>query len=94
MSRLLTVREVALILHPKSDDPSTVYRLIRSGALPAYRPTGRDLMVYEDDLEAFIASRRVQPARPRGNPVPSPAATPQGKPVHLARKKRKAVASG
>jgi len=37
-------------------------QLIKEGAIPAFRPGGRKLMVDPDDLDAFIESRKVASA--------------------------------
>lgn len=40
--------------------PRTLYRMIDSGEIPAYK-MGRVLRVKESDLDAFVESMRVQP---------------------------------
>lgn len=54
---LLTVAEVADLFRVSS---MTVYRLIRSGELPAVR-VGRSYRVREDDLQAYLQSQVVDP---------------------------------
>lgn len=55
---LLTAAEVAEDLRVST---MTVYRLIRRGELPAVR-VGRNYRVRAEDLEAYLASRVVDPA--------------------------------
>lgn len=57
-SRFLTVQEVADLMRVSA---MTVYRLIRSGDLPAVR-VGRSFRVAESDVDAYLASRYTQPA--------------------------------
>jgi excisionase family DNA binding protein len=52
-ARFLTVQEVADVLRIST---MTVYRLIKSGDLPAAR-IGKSFRVSEDDLDAFIAKQ-------------------------------------
>lgn len=58
-SAVLTVVQVAAYLQVNK---LTVYRYIRSGELPAVR-LGRGLRVLRDDLEHFLAARRVPASR-------------------------------
>lgn len=53
---LLTVREVADILRV---DRSYVYRMIRQGRLPAFRPTPHKTRVVKSDLFAFLGSQDI-----------------------------------
>lgn len=55
---LLTVAEVADLFRVSS---MTVYRLIRTGELPAVR-VGRSYRVREDDLQSYLQSQVVDPA--------------------------------
>lgn len=55
---LLTAAEVADTLRVST---MTVYRLIRSGELPAVR-VGRNYRVRERDLDAYLESQVVDPA--------------------------------
>jgi excisionase family DNA binding protein len=55
---LLTVAEVADLFRVSS---MTVYRLIRTGELPAVR-VGRSYRVREGDLQAYLESQVVDPA--------------------------------
>jgi excisionase family DNA binding protein len=59
MKGLLTVAEVAEMLRVST---MTVYRLIRTGELPAVR-IGRSYRVREPDLEAYLESQVVEPDR-------------------------------
>jgi excisionase family DNA binding protein len=52
-ARFLTPKEVADLLRVS---PMTVYRLIKSGELPAVR-VGKAFRVREDDMDAYIAAR-------------------------------------
>lgn len=56
-SPLLTVAEVADLFRVSS---MTVYRLIRSGELPAVR-VGRSYRVTQEDLQAYLQSQVVDP---------------------------------
>ncbi len=56
-SPLLTVAEVADLFRVSS---MTVYRLIRSGELPAVR-VGRSYRVTQEDLQAYLESQVVDP---------------------------------
>lgn len=56
-SPLLTVAEVAELFRVSS---MTVYRLIRSGELPAVR-VGRSYRVTQQDLQAYLESQVVDP---------------------------------
>lgn len=56
-SPLLTVAEVADLFRVSS---MTVYRLIRSGELPAVR-VGRSYRVTQQDLQAYLESQVVDP---------------------------------
>lgn len=53
--RLHTVRKVATAIGVSI---STVRRLIRAGKLPVIRLSRRAVRVSDDDLRAFVASRR------------------------------------
>lgn len=55
---LLTVAEVADLFRVSS---MTVYRLIRTGELPAVR-VGRSYRVREGDLQAYLEAQVVDPA--------------------------------
>lgn len=44
----------------------TTRRLIDSGELPAYKPTLRKILVYREDLDAFLESHRTATAHTRG----------------------------
>jgi excisionase family DNA binding protein len=55
-ARFLTVHEVADLLRVST---MTVYRLIKSGDLPAVR-IGKSLRLREDDVDAFIANQYTQ----------------------------------
>lgn len=57
-TRLLKVREVAERCDVK---PRTVARWLRDGELPGVKLNTHTWRVEEAELEAFIASRRVQP---------------------------------
>ncbi|MBW3576840.1 MAG: helix-turn-helix domain-containing protein [Actinobacteria bacterium] len=57
MDELLTVAEVADLLRVST---MTVYRLIRSGELPAVR-VGRNYRVRRDELETYLAGQVVEP---------------------------------
>ncbi len=59
-SAVLTVVQVAEYLQVNK---LTVYRYIRSGELPAVR-LGRGLRVLQEDLDRFLAARRVPAAGP------------------------------
>lgn len=54
---LLTVAEVADLFRVSS---MTVYRLIRTGELPAVR-VGRSYRVREDDLQSYLQAQVVDP---------------------------------
>lgn len=56
--QLLTVAEVAAQLRVST---MTIYRLIRSGELPAVR-VGRNYRVRADELEAYLEAQVVDPA--------------------------------
>jgi excisionase family DNA binding protein len=56
--QLLTVAEVAAQLRVST---MTIYRLIRSGELPAVR-VGRNYRVRADELEAYLEGQVVDPA--------------------------------
>jgi excisionase family DNA binding protein len=56
MKGLLTVAEVAEMLRVST---MTVYRLIRSGEIPAVR-IGRSYRIREPDLESYIESQIVE----------------------------------
>jgi excisionase family DNA binding protein len=53
--RLFTVAEVAAVMRVSN---MTVYRLIRSGELPALR-VGKGYRIFEADLERFLEGRSV-----------------------------------
>lgn len=55
-ARFLTVQEVAELLRVSS---MTVYRLIKSGDLPAVR-VGRSFRVSDHDVDTYLASRYTQ----------------------------------
>lgn len=57
MPELLTVAEVADLLRVSD---MTVYRLIRTGELPAVR-VGRNYRVRESALDAFLEAQIVEP---------------------------------
>ncbi len=57
MDQLLTVAEVADLLRVST---MTVYRLIRSGDLPAVR-VGRNYRVRRADLDEYLEQQVVQP---------------------------------
>lgn len=57
MRELLTVAEVAEMLRVST---MTVYRLIRTGEMPAVR-VGRSYRVRHDDLERYLEEQVVQP---------------------------------
>ena len=52
-ARFLTVREVASVLRVSN---MTVYRLIKSGELPAVR-VGKSFRLREEDLDRYLAER-------------------------------------
>ena len=66
--RLLTVGEVAGTMRVSN---MTVYRLIKSGQLPAFR-VGKNYRIREHDLEAFLATGSVlaEGANGRGAGIP------------------------
>jgi excisionase family DNA binding protein len=53
--QLFTVAEVAAVMRVSN---MTVYRLIRSGELPALR-VGKGYRIFEADLESFLEGRSV-----------------------------------
>ena len=53
--RLFTVAEVASVMRVSN---MTVYRMIRSGELPALR-VGKGYRIFESDLERFLEGRSV-----------------------------------
>ena len=57
---LLTVAEVASAMRVSN---MTVYRLIKSGELPAVR-VGKNYRLRESDLERFLEERSVRTERP------------------------------
>ncbi|HEX2029621.1 MAG TPA: helix-turn-helix domain-containing protein [Nitriliruptorales bacterium] len=57
MDELLTVAEVADMLRVST---MTVYRLIRTGEIPAVR-VGRNYRVRRADLEQYLAAQVVEP---------------------------------
>jgi excisionase family DNA binding protein len=52
-ARFLTVQEVAELMRVST---MTVYRLIKSGDLPAVR-VGRSFRVRDEDVDAYLAAR-------------------------------------
>jgi excisionase family DNA binding protein len=54
--RLLTVSEVAATMRVSN---MTVYRLIKSGDLPALR-VGKNYRIRESDVEVYLSDRSVQ----------------------------------
>ena len=62
----LTTEEVLGYLNTT---PRTIYRLIRSGELPAVR-IGRQWRFRRADLDAWVERQRVSPAHTIGNSVP------------------------
>ena len=54
--RLLTVAEVAATMRVSN---MTVYRLIKTGELPALR-VGKNYRIRESDVDAYLADRSVQ----------------------------------
>jgi excisionase family DNA binding protein len=66
---LLTVREVADAMRVST---MTVYRLIRSGALPAIR-VGKHFRIRERDLDVFLDAQTVGPPASRDDAVAVPA---------------------
>jgi excisionase family DNA binding protein len=54
--RLLTVSEVAATMRVSN---MTVYRLIKSGQLPAIR-VGKNFRIRESDVDKYLAQRSVQ----------------------------------
>jgi excisionase family DNA binding protein len=54
--QLFTVSEVASVMRVSN---MTVYRLIKSGELPALR-VGKGYRIFETDLEAFLQGRSVR----------------------------------
>lgn len=58
---LMTVREVAALLRV---DRSYVYRLVRSGRLPALRPTPHKTWVPKASLQAFLEAAYPHPSPP------------------------------
>ncbi len=59
MNELLTVAEVAELLRVST---MTVYRLIRTGELPAVR-VGRNYRVRRADLDLYLQEKIVEPER-------------------------------
>ncbi len=59
MDELLTVAEVAGLLRVST---MTVYRLIRTGELPAVR-VGRNYRVRRNDLDLYLQEKIVEPER-------------------------------
>ncbi len=59
MNELLTVAEVAELLRVST---MTVYRLIRTGELPAVR-VGRNYRVRRADLDMYLQEKIVEPER-------------------------------
>lgn len=62
MDQLLTVAEVAELLRVST---MTVYRLIRSGELPAVR-VGRNYRVRRGDLDGYLQEQVVEPEQRAG----------------------------
>jgi len=58
--KLLTVPEVAEILRVS---PSTVYRRIQAGGLPAIKLGHRQVRIKQEDLDAYIDAHRITPTR-------------------------------
>lgn len=58
--RLFTVAEVADVMRVSN---MTVYRLIKTGELPAVR-VGKGYRIFESDLERFLADRSVRVEEP------------------------------
>ena len=58
--KLLTVDEVAEILRVS---PSTVYRRIQAGELPAVKLGHRQVRIKQEDLDAYIEAHRIEPDR-------------------------------
>jgi excisionase family DNA binding protein len=58
--RLFTVAEVAEAMRVSN---MTVYRLIKSGQLPALR-VGKGYRIFESDLERFLSDRSVRVEEP------------------------------
>jgi len=54
--KLLTVDEVAEILRVS---PSTVYRRIQAGELPAIKLGHRQVRIKQEDLDAYIEAHRI-----------------------------------
>jgi excisionase family DNA binding protein len=54
--RLFTVAEVAEVMRVSN---MTVYRLIKSGELPALR-VGKGIRIFEADLDQFLSDRSVR----------------------------------
>lgn len=57
--RLLTVREVATAMRVSH---MTVYRMIKSGDLPAFR-VGRNFRIRESDVDGYLTTRSVAVGR-------------------------------
>lgn len=64
---LYTVKEAADALHVHTN---TIYKMVRSGRLPAYKLGGNSYRIYGKDLEALRL--------PEKRPGPKPKATQQG----------------
>jgi excisionase family DNA binding protein len=60
---LLTVGEVAATMRVSN---MTVYRLIKSGQLPAIR-VGKNYRVRESDMNAYLTERSVHPDEPESS---------------------------
>jgi excisionase family DNA binding protein len=60
--RLLTVAEVADTMRVSN---MTIYRLIKSGDLPALR-VGKNYRIRHSDVERFLAERSVNAEHPKG----------------------------
>ena len=59
--RFQTVKEVADMLNVQ---PMTVYRLINSGKLQAYK-VGRSMRIRTEDIDSFLQSAAVNPGQKR-----------------------------
>lgn len=61
--RLLTVGEVAQTMRVSN---MTIYRLIKSGQLPAIR-VGKNYRIRESDMNRYLAERSVNPPNGKGS---------------------------
>lgn len=57
--RLLTVSEVTKLLRFANDQPTR--RMIRSGRLPAFKPTGKNYLIPAAAVERMIAEMEARP---------------------------------